>query len=189
MVNSLLFSNTILWDGTNQFNELPIFSSDITEDDRREQRGAFFVDNHYGRVLRLLATLEEENLRGNSTCRVCYRLSSIQEKMRIGSANRIYYPFTIPLDFSVSDLRLGVRTPFLSFSDNTEKDNEVNLSKLMALIGHLVASKFIVVDDENLFSDLLTSQLSTPPMASDPHFNLIYGVAPPGDQECLSDDY
>lgn len=179
LINSLLFSNTVLWDGVDQFNEMPIFTSEQSDGYRMEQRGALFVDNRFGRILRVLTTIEEDDPAGTGTCRVCYHMAGIKDQMRIGSSNRVYYPFVSPLDFSVADLRLGVRTPFLTFADNTEKNKEINSARVMSLVGHLVSSTFIVIDERELFDDLLTSTLSLPPTASDPHFNLVYGVYPP----------
>jgi hypothetical protein len=41
-LNALLFSNSVLWDGDDQFNELPIFETTAEEGLRTEQRGALF---------------------------------------------------------------------------------------------------------------------------------------------------
>jgi len=181
LLNSLMFSQTVLWDGVDQFNELPILTSTGGAEDRTEQRGALFVDNRYGRVLRLLVTIAEDSPgKDHSVCRVCYRISGLKDATRVGSVNRTYYPFAVPVDFSMADLRLGVKTPFLTFSDNTSKDGESDNGKLMALVAHLVSSVLVSVDDPELFQDMLNDVLSTPPIASDPHFNLVFGVASAG---------
>lgn len=182
LLNSLMFSQTVLWDGVDQFNELPIITSNIEEGYRLEQRGAFFVDNRYSRVLRMMVTVSEDSPgEEHSSCRVCYRITGLPESIRIGTRNQTYYPFTVPIDFSIADLRLGVKTPFLTFADNTDQNTKVNNNKLMALVAHLVSSSLITVYDEELFHDLTNDILSTPPTASDPHFNLVFGVSGVGD--------
>jgi len=178
-LNALIFSRTVLWDGTDQYNELPVFRSAQTDGERTEQRGAIFVDNKTTRALLLSVCTNVTTIQ-----RVCYRMQSLKEPLRINEEKRLYYPLdNMVLDLSVADLHLGSKDPAsYSFADNTHNTSEVHLKRLFAILNYLLSARFIAIDDENIFHELLDHPLSTPPMPSDEHFNPVYGVDDaPGD--------
>lgn len=176
LLDTLIFSKTILWDGVDQFNEMPIFKESIEDGQKVEQRGGLFVNKKTGRALRILVTAQE-----TTTQKVCYRLLGLNKSIRVDDGKRLFYPFeAIAIDFSVADLNLGMRDPSsYSFSDNTHKTKEATTSRLFSLLNHILESKFITFDKEDLFTDMLDSVESLPPMPDDPHFKLVFGVKDP----------
>lgn len=176
LLDTLIFSKTILWDGVDQFNEMPIFKESVEDGQRTEQRGGLFVNKKTARAIRLLVTAQE-----TTTQKVCYRLMSLNKSTRIDDGKRLFYPFeAIVVDFSAADLNLGMRDPSsYSFSDNTHKTKEASTSRLFSLLGHLLESQFITIDKEDMFIDMLDSVESLPPMPDDPHFKMVFGVKDP----------
>ena len=172
-LNALLFSNTVLWDGDDQYNELPIFYSSNETGLRIEQRGGLFVDKKTSKALRLSVAVLE-----SATSKACYRISSLKEPYRIDEGNRLYYPLENAIvDVSVSDINLGSKDPSsYSFCDNTDETGAISNARLVALLRHVIGSAFLAIDDEELFKDLANDPLSYPPVPSDPHYKPVFGV-------------
>jgi len=172
-LNALLFSNAVLWDGDDQFNELPIFETTLEEGLRIEQRGALFVHRKSSRALRLSVVATESTIQ-----RVCYRVCGLLEPLRINEDKRLYYPLDgVVIDVSIADLNLGNSDPAsYSFSDNTNNSGKLNNKKTFTLLNYLISSSFITIEDKEIFTDLLDNPLSLPPIPSDPHFKPVFGV-------------
>jgi hypothetical protein len=172
-LNALLFSNAVLWDGDDQFNELPIFKNSSDEGLRTEQRCALFVNQKTSKALRLSVLVTETTIQ-----RVCYRLCGLHDPLRINEDKRLYYPLDgIVIDVSIADLNLGNSDPAsYSFSDNTETTDKLNNKKLFTILNYLLSSTFITIENDEIFKDLLDHTLSHPPLPSDPHFKPVFGV-------------
>jgi hypothetical protein len=172
-LNALLFSNSVLWDGDDQFNELPIFHTTTEDGYRTEQRGALFVNRKNSKALRLSVFAVETTIQ-----QVCYRLCGLKEPLRINEDKRLYYPLDgIVVDVSIADLNLGNREPAsYSFSDNTNNSGKLNNKKIFTILRSLLSSAFITIEDPEIFADLINDQLSQPPVPSDPHFRPVFGV-------------
>jgi len=172
-LNALLFSNSVLWDGDDQFNELPIFRTTAEECNRSEQRGALFVNRKNSKALRLSVVVTETTIQ-----RVCYRLVGLREPLRINEDKRLYYPLDgVVIDVSIADLNIGSSDPAsYSFSDNTNTTGKLNNQKVFTVLNYLLSSAFIMIEDESIFMDMLDDYLSLPPLPSDPHFKPVFGV-------------
>jgi len=172
-LNALLFSNSVLWDGDDQFNELPIFATSTEEGMRSEQRGALFVNRKNSKALRLSVVATETTIQ-----RVCYRLCGLREPLRINEDKRLYYPLDgLIIDMSIADLNLGNSdSSSYSFSDNTNDSGKLNNKKTFTVLEYLLTSSFIAIENQAIFSDLIDQQLSHPPLPSDPHYNPVFGV-------------
>jgi len=172
-LNALLFSNAVLWDGDDQFNKLPIFNTMLDGELRTEQRGALFVNRKTSKALRLSVVATETTIQ-----RVCYRISSLQEPLRVNEDKRLYYPLDgMVIDMSIADLNLGNRDPSsYSFADNTDSTGELNNKKTFAVLTYLLTAAFITIEDPEIFADLLEHDLSQPPLPSDPHFVPVFGA-------------
>jgi hypothetical protein len=172
-LNALFFSNTVLWDGVDQFHELPIFHSFSEEGYRVEQRGALFVDRKTAKALRISVSASESAVQA-----ACYRIISLKSPIRIDESKYLYYPLDgINIDVSVADLHLGAKDPSsYSFCDNTHNDGKTTNTRLFALLRHVIGSAFVAIDDEAIFADIVNNQLSLPPVVSDAHYKPIYGV-------------
>lgn len=173
-LNTLLFPNSVLWDGDDQYNELPLFKESTEASYRVEQRGAIFVEKKTTKALRLGVTVTQSTVQ-----RVCYRICSLNEPLRINEEKRVYYPLDGPvIDFSVADLNLGNRDPSsYTFSDNTVSNGQPGNKRIFAFLKYMLSAALIVIEDEDLFSDIIDQQLSAPPLPSDPHFVPVYGVS------------
>jgi hypothetical protein len=78
---------------------------------------------------------------------------------------------------SIADLNLGNSDPAsYSFSDNTNNTGKLNNKKVFTVLNYLLTSTFIMIEDDQIFADLLDHHLSLPPLPSDPHFKPVYGV-------------
>jgi len=172
-LNALLFSNSVLWDGNDQFNELPIFKTTVEDGVHKEQRGALFVNSKSSKALRLSIIAIETTIQ-----QVCYRLCGLNEPLRIDEGKRLYYPLDgIVIDVSIADLNLGSSEPAsYSFSDNTNNTGKLNNKKLFTILNYLLTSTFITIEDPEIFADLTEDHLSSPPIPSDPHFRPVFGV-------------
>jgi hypothetical protein len=172
-LNALLFSNVVLWDGVDQFNEMPIFYESTETGYRVEQRGGLFVDKRTTRALRMCATAIESNIQ-----KVCYRITSLKEPYRIDEGNRLYYPLDgVAIDVSIADASLGSKDPSsYSFCDNTDNAGNVTVSRLFAILRHLIGSAFLAIDDQELFKDMINDPLSMPPIPSEAHYKPVFGV-------------
>jgi hypothetical protein len=174
-LNALLFSNTVLWDGDDQFNELPIFESSNEENMRLESRGALFVNKRVSRAVRVLVTVQESTRQ-----RICYRIKGLNEPTKIDGGKHLFYPLeNVAIDFSVCDLNLGLSDPAsYSFSDNVAANGTPEASKMFTLLKYFLSATFVAIDDKDMFEDILTDILSQPPMPSDPHYKPVFGVNP-----------
>jgi len=172
-LNALLFSNSVLWDGDDQFNELPILSTTTEEGFHTEHRSALFVHSKTSKALRMSVYATETTIQ-----RVCYRISGLQEPLRINEGKRLYYPLDgTTLDLSIADLNLGNNEPAsYSFSDNNDSTGKISNKKLFTVLNYLITSVLITIEDKDIFADLIDHQLSEPPLPSDPHFHPVYGV-------------
>jgi len=178
-LNALLFSNTVLWDGVDQYNELPIIESiKFPKDEKndgltQESRSALLVDRGASEVLRLVVTPQELSYKS-----VCYRLASLTAPVTLENPKLNLYPLeSTKIDFSISDLQLGTNEPSsYAFCDNTAADGSVTNQRLFKLLKFLISSELYAYDDRDLFMDL-AGILSTPPVSSDPHYIPIFGVS------------
>lgn len=170
-LNALCFSNTVSWDGDDQFNELPIFTTEIEEGHREEQRGALLVHNKYSWALRLLVTVIEDTKQ-----QICYRITGLKQIVTLDDPKRVCIPFELlDIDFSIADLNLGMQEPSsYSFSDNIVKN--ADSSRVFALLRFLIESSLLASDDRKLFEEILVDTLSFPPFSGDTHYIPVYGV-------------
>lgn len=173
MLNALIFSNTVLFDGDDQYNQLPIFDFANEEGYRVEQRGALFVNGKSGKALRLLVVVTESTVQ-----RVCYRLVGLKEAIRLDERKQLYYPLDgAVIDLSIADLNIGIKdATSYSFFDNTNEHGTVSNLRLFAIVKHLLNSVFITLDNKDHFHDLINDQRSLPPIASDPHYKPVFGA-------------
>lgn len=173
LLNILLFSKTVLWDGIDQFNELPIFRSTNDSGIRTEQRGGLLINKAVNKALRVLVSVIETPIQ-----RVCYRITSLKNTVRIDESKRLFYPFdAFAIDLSVANLNLGMKDiTSYSFSDNTNNDKNTTNSRLFSLVNHITNSVFVSLEDEALFKDMLDDVSSLPPMPDEPHYKLVFGV-------------
>lgn len=168
LLNSLLFSNTLCWDGEDQYDYLPILQTN--EDEGLEQRAALLVHKKLPLALKLIVSVVSED-----TCKkVCYRLKSITEDIYVDAVNKTVRPFdTLELDFSIADLNLSVRDDSsLSFHDFFGKSS----GRIFSLLKFLLDSDLIVLRDPKLFADLVVEDGSYPPVSSDLHFDPVFEV-------------
>lgn len=174
-LNALLFSNTVLWDGDDQYNELPIFDASNDGKFRTESRGALFVNKRVSRAVRVLVTVHESTRQ-----RICYRIKGLNAPTKIDGDSNLFYPLeNVAIDFSVCDLNLGLSDPSsYSFSDNVNADGLPDASKMFTLLKYFLGATFVAIDDKEIFTDVLTDILSQPPVPSDPHYKPVFGVAP-----------
>jgi hypothetical protein len=172
-LNSLFFAHAVLWDGEDQFNDLPIFANEVDDGEHWEQRGALLVHKREQKALRLLISATKERKQ-----KVCFRLQSIKEPLHIDEHRKVYYPLdNVVIDFCISDLNLGVYEPTAySFFDAAEKVDHISNKKLFALIEFLINCSFISINNKLLFEDLLLDQFSFPPDAIDEHYLPVFGV-------------
>lgn len=172
-LNAQFFANTVIWDGIDQYNELPILY--VTEDKspKFEHRGALILSRDRPIALRLLATTVESYRQS-----ICYRVTGIKKPIRIDDYRKIYYPLDhITIDFSIADLNLGVNEPSsYSFYDNTSPDGTAKNKKLFTFLKHLLSSYFIAFDKPSIFEDIMHDLLSFPPVTTDRHYLPIFGV-------------
>jgi hypothetical protein len=172
-LNSLFFSNTVLWDGTDQFNELPIFGAYNDNEFREEQRGALLINIKTAKALRIAITALE-----GSQQQVCYRISGLSAPLKVDEGKKIYYPFDGHIvDLSIADLNLGhYDSTSYSFFDNTTPDGAISNQRLFTLLKHCIDSMFVTIDNPDIFNDLTGAVTSSPPVPSDPHYKLVFGV-------------
>jgi hypothetical protein len=168
-LNALCFSETVFWDGVDQFNEMPIFHSSNEEVERIEQRGAFLVHKKYPWALKVLITLIE-----GSTQSVCYRIIGIDNQIKISDPKKECIPFELTnIDFSIANTNLGLnRISSYSFADNVN-ENSVRLFKLLDF---LLTAAFVTKEEPSFFEPMLNDIKSFPPIAGDPHYNSVFGV-------------
>lgn len=172
-MNTLLFANTVLWDGIDQFNELPVMYSSNEDGYRIEQRCALFINRQIPKALRLSVTVTESSVQ-----KACYRFSGISAPLKIDDGKQLYYPLEgRVMDISMADLNLGSKdSSSYSFCDNTNQSGTISNSRLFTLLRHVLGSTFLTVEDSTVFKDMLNTLLSTPPLSSDPHFKPVFGV-------------
>lgn len=168
LLNSLLFSNTLCWDGEDQYDYLPILHTD--EDEHLEQRAALLVHKKYPLALRLVvSTLTEEDGK-----KVCYRLRSITEDVYVDDMNKTVRPFdTLNLDFAIADLNLMVKDDAsLSFHDFFGKST----NRIFNLLKFLLDSDLVILRDPKVFADIILEDGTMPPVSSDLHFDPVFEV-------------
>jgi hypothetical protein len=173
-LNAMFFAEAMLWDGDDQYNDLPIFANQIDRADAQwEQRGVVLVHKREQKALRMTLTVEKE-----TTQKVCYRIQSIKEPLHIDEKRKVYYPLNnVVIDFSIADLNLGVYEPSsYSFFDAAEKVEHISNKKLFSLMEFLFNCYFITVDKKEIFEDLLMDQFSFPPDALAEHYLPVFGV-------------
>ncbi len=173
-LNSMFFAHAILWDGDDQYNELPIFANQVDDNTGQwEQRGAILVHKRDSKALRLLVTASQE-----SRQRVCYRVQSIKEPLHIDEHRKIYYPLdNVIIDFCIADRHLGVYEPSAySFFDATERADHISNRKLFSFLEFLINCYFIALDKKALFEDMLLDSFSFPPDTLDQHYLPVFGV-------------
>jgi hypothetical protein len=173
-LNSMFFAHAVLWDGEDQYNDLPIFANQIDSDmEKWEQRGALLVHKREQKALRLVITATKDRRQ-----KVCFRLQSIKEPIHIDDHRKIYYPLdNVAIDFCISDLNLGVYEPTAySFFDAAEKVDHISNKKLFSLIEFLFNCYFLSMDNKELFDDILLHPFSFPPDAIDEHYMPVFGV-------------
>jgi len=163
----------VIWDGIDQYNELPILYVTEDKNPKFEHRGALLISRDRPVALRILTTTVQSSKQS-----ICYRITGIKKPIRIDDHKKIYYPLeSISMDFSIADLNLGVNEPSsYSFCDNTAQNGAVKNKKVFALLKYLLASYFISFDKEEIFNDLLHHILSFPPVTTDPHYIPVFGV-------------
>ena len=170
ILNAMCFSSTISWDGDDQFNQLPILNVEESVNGRTEQRGALLGHKKFHYAFKMLVTAIVDR-----SHKVCYRIVNLDDKIEID--NSVYYPHTgLSFDFSIVDCDLlSDSSSLYYFSDNSESDGEVKLSKLFKFIEFLLNSEFLAY-----FEDLdwpLEHEFSFPPMVGDKHFKPVYVIA------------
>lgn len=168
-LNALCFGETLTWDGVDQYNSMVLLSSEDDADVHTEQRGALFVHKKFPMALRLLVTAVE-----GLQQKICYRITGIEEKISIDDPRKIVYPTDfLTVDYSVSDLNLGIQdVSSYSFCSNVKKD-EASMFKLLSFI---IDSAFVVKDDFKVYKNLLNEHLSYPPLSDDIHYSPLFGV-------------
>lgn len=167
-LSNMFFSELVSWDGDDQFNQLPILSSDDSGEAREEQRGALLVHKKHAWGLRLLVTVVD-----STRMRICYRITNLKNKLPIDILNKVCYPFEfVNIDFSISDLNFGAYDPTeYSFCDNT---NSNSIDKLFSLLKFVLDCEFIAVEDQALFDDILDQPLNNPPFSGEQHYCPVY---------------
>jgi hypothetical protein len=173
MLDAILFSNELTWGGIDQFNELPILNMEEDRKAQIEQRSALFLHRRSPMALRVLVTAMEAVSK-----RVCYRITSIREKLEVVELRRIFLPTEqMYLDFSIADTNLGlVQDSSYSFSINFDFKSDKEKSIIFNLLRFLLDSEFYAYDDSALFKDLLDDVLSMPPIPGDQHYKLVFGI-------------
>jgi len=168
-LNSLLFANTVLWDGIDQYNELPILSEGSSE---QEQRGALLISKSGSTALRLVVTTS--TLAQQS---VCYRLVSPVKEVKLPEIHKIFYPFkSARIDFSIADLNLGKEeVSSYSFCDNTTSNGSITPERLFSFLKFLITSDVYTYDYPQEFADIL-DVLSLPPCSTDPQYIPVFGI-------------
>lgn len=173
-LNALFFAHAVLWDGEDQFNDLPIFENRAAEGEQWEQRGAILAHRSKQIAFRLLVTATKDRHQ-----KVCYRLASLKEPLQIDEHKKIYYPMdNVKLDLCIADLNLGVYEPsaysfFDALGGSTTK-------KLFTLAEFLFSCYYLSIDKKSVFEDLVLDQFSFPPDVIDQHYLPVFGVKKDG---------
>ena len=173
MLNAILFSNVLNWNGIDQYNELPIVSIEDDKKAKVEQRSALFLHRKQPLALRVLVTATE-----NMGQKVCYRVVGIKQKLEVEDFRRTFLPMEqMYLDFSIADTNLGVmQDSSYSFAINFDYKSGKEKSIVSNLLLFLMESDFVAYDQVELYKELLDDVLSLPPVPGDPHFKPVYGV-------------
>jgi len=147
-LNALCFENTISWAGCDQVNEMPLFTDEDDGGQKQEQRGALLVHKRYPHAFRMLITIAE-----TAKQQVCYRITDIKKQIKLDDPNRKVIPFSdMHLDLSIADLNLGLEeVSSYSFCDNING----NKDRIISLLKFLLDCFVIVVEEKNIFEDLL----------------------------------
>jgi len=172
-LNAFFFAQAVLWDGDDQYNDLPIFDNQIDGHEHWEQRGALLVHRKNQTALRLLVTATKTNRQ-----KICYRLSGIKEPVQIDEHKKVYYPLdNVVVDLCIADLNLGVyEQSAYSFFDASEKADHISPKRLFAIVEFLINCYYLSLDRRGLFEDLLADQFSFPPSVIDEHYLPVFGV-------------
>jgi hypothetical protein len=174
MLNATMFSNTLMWDGIDQFNELPILTVEDDKNIRMEQRGALFLHRRSQMALRMVVTAHE-----SISQRVCYRIMGIHDTLIMDDPRKTFYPPEyLKVDFSIADTNLGMsQDSAYSFSYNIPVDASKEKGIVFNFLRFLMDSEVIAYEDVELFKDMLNDVLSLPPVPGDPHFKPIYSIS------------
>lgn len=172
-LNAFFFAQAVLWDGDDQYNDLPIFNNRTEGTEQWEQRGALLVHRKNQTALRLLVTATKDTRQ-----KVCYRLAGIKEPLQIDEHKKVYYPLdNVIVDMCIADLNLGVyEQSAYSFFDASEKTDHISTKKLFALVEFLLNCYYLSLDRKALFEDLILDQFSFPPSVIDEHYLPVFGV-------------
>jgi len=170
-LNSLFFSNTVMWDGIDQFNQLPILTSENDKNYHYEQRGALLIHKDRFTAFRAVITVQEQ-----SHFAACYRVANIKEPIKVLLTENLVkettiFPLHYPIDVSVSDGSVGVKAySAVSFFNNIDSNDSIAF-KLVPL---LLNSYLIAYEDRSVFEDLLEDSRSQIPYPGDEHYSPIF---------------
>lgn len=171
MLNFQVFGETVSWAGVDQYNSLPIFYEQELADHSEECRGALLVHKNKSTCFRLLVSTHfYKNFQ-----KVCYRIVSLGDKILLDNPPRALLPFSnLKVDFSVADINLGlVDDTAKSFYDNLNKTGAVDKGLIISFLRFLLDCEFYVVEDREVFSDLIEESCSFPPLTFDTHYCVI----------------
>jgi hypothetical protein len=173
MLNLTFFSNTVSWDGIDQYHALPILDQfDNALAGKTEIRGALIVSKKMKSALRLLVTLSDHR----GSFQVNYRIKSLKDKVDLG--NGFVFPMEhVDVDVSAADTNLGLRQDS-SYSFSLNNIMVESGTYITNLLDFIISSEFIATQDTNIFDDLLDKDvLNYPPCAGDPHYCPVFLVS------------
>lgn len=177
-LNAFFFAHAVLWDGEDQYNDLPIFENRAEAGrEQWEQRGAILAHKQQQIAFRLLVTATKEKHQ-----KICYRLASLKEPLQIDEHKKMYYPMdNVQIDLCIADLNLGVYEPSAySFFDAAQKADHISTKKLFAVVEFLFNCYYLSIDKKSVFDDLILDQYSFPPDVIDEHYLPVFGVKKDG---------
>jgi hypothetical protein len=174
-LNLMFFEELCTWEGSNQYDTLPILTTDSAGSSDMEHRGVLLVHKRIPHALRVLITKYD-----GSEIKVCYRIKDITETCVINDPPKVVYPHTLaPIDFSISDQNLGAfQASSFTFANLNGKDFFTNQSQLVNLSSFILLSIPVVLPEGSIFGDMLLDEFSEVPLTTDSHFVPIYGSQP-----------
>jgi len=172
ILNLSFFSESVSWDGVDQFHALPIL--DQTDNElagKMELRGALLINKKMKTALRVIVTLSDYH----KSFRVNYRLVGLKEK--IDTVDGTMYPFEhLKIDVSASDSNVGLKQDSsYSFFVNCGEDTDRFTANLVSFV---LSSELIATQDTEVFSDIIESNvLNHPASAGDPHYSPVFSIS------------